>query len=574
MAEHEANTREDEVQQRTRSGRAVKVSTRYQKNVSGKIAKLFTPKSYHAAMEQDDAHKWKKAYDQEIDFLQTIENLHVAERPKGEVAVIPAMKIFEYKHDNVTGKMRHKVRIVARGDLQKYHATSSETFAPVASTEAIRLLFAIAAQENLVVRQADVSTAFLYGRRKEKIYLELPSGHSDKRGKEVIWTGNTAIYGLDDASRRWNDTIVLHLKEKGFKPRPYDSCIYTKWANNEIFLVVVYVNDMGYIGRDEDCIRDFEKKLQQKFKIKIKETSDKFLGYKVLREPGRIKLHQSNMIQDLSDKVEMSQGKEVAIPMEEKLILGPEGDIIEDRRLYQAIVGSLLYINGATRPDISFAVNLLSNFMSEPRKSHLTYAKRVVKYFHDTKDYCIEYNAGENINVQAQVDPDYANNKNDRRSVSGCMVCINESPVTWKIKTQKMVTLSSTESEYVRMSMATQEIIWMRRVLEFIRYTMEEPTKLCCDNQGAIKIARNPRSHGRVKHIDVREHFIRKKIKQEEVQLKYVPSKSMTADMLTKNLGRVKFRKFRDSILTMLSRENVNDRMISDNTLKLKQKSP
>jgi len=150
------------------------------------------------------------------------------------------------------------------------------------------------------------------------------------------------------------------------------------------------------------------------------------------------------------------------------------------------------------------------------------------------------------------VDSEYPNDRVDRKSVTGYVTCINETPIMWKTKKQSIVTLSSTEAEYVGMTMMVIELIWLFQILIFVNMFPQEKVTLGVDNQSAIKIAKNPKQHGRTKHIDVLRHFIREKISDGILNLKYVQTDEMVADIFTKNLGRTKFEKFRGMIMDNL----------------------
>ena len=177
-----------------------KQPSRFQDYIMAKLAKTHTPRSYSQAIDRNDVEKWKEAYDKEIESLETVGEIKMIRRPLDK-EVIPTHDIFEVKHDNITGKERYKVRIVARGDKQTERPPWTETFAPVVRSEAVRVFFATAAQYGTHVKQADISTAFLYGRTKKPVYLELPAGHSKNDGQRYVWESYTAIYGLDDASQ-------------------------------------------------------------------------------------------------------------------------------------------------------------------------------------------------------------------------------------------------------------------------------------------------------------------------------------------------------------------------------------
>lgn len=207
---------------------------------------------------------------------------------------------------------------------------------------------------------------------------------------------------------------------------------------------------------------------------------------------------------------------------------------------FQSIVGSLLYAAMATRPDIAFAVSVISKFCSCPNETHMTAAKRVLKYLKRTMTLKLKFEqSGQGLECYS--DADWAGDHDDRHSTTGNLSLLAGASVSWISKKQSVVALSTAEAEYVAVSSATQEIVWLRRLLAEIGYPEKGPTLLWEDNQGTIAIARNPVSHGRTKHIDIRHHFVREAVINKIVDLKYCPTEYMVADILTKALPRPRF---------------------------------
>ena len=245
----------------------------------------------------------------------------------------------------------------------------------------------------------------------------------------------------------------------------------------------------------------------------------------------------------------MENGKNQVTPMEAKLIMAPTKSVMEEIRLYQAVVGSIMYANGTTRPDISFVTNQLARQASQPGKEHLAYGKRAIKYLDGTSTMGLLFTGKLDLELTGDVDSEYAGDTMDRKSMTGWLIDLNGTPVMWQSKQHSIVTTSSTESEYVGYTMIAKSITWIRNVLKFMGFNMSQPTKVRVDNQGAMKMAETPKQHGRTKHIDVRYHYIREKVSDGTIELVYCPTKEMRADMLTKSLDRVKFEKFRDTML-------------------------
>ena len=216
-------------------------------------------------------------------------------------------------------------------------------------------------------------------------------------------------------------------------------------------------------------------------------------------------------------------------------------------KIYDFInVGCLMYYATTTRPDLAYSIGILARYMSEPSETHWSGVKRVFRYIKGSIDYGLVFSEGGDNSLVGYSDADWAGDIDNRRSTSGYTYYIGNSLVSWSSKKQATVAKSSTEAEYVALSLATQESIWLRRLLESIRHTTASPTVIYEDNQGAIEISKNPKHHNRTKHIDVSFHFTRERVSSKEVTVVHCPTSDMIADVMTKALGRVQFQKLRD----------------------------
>jgi hypothetical protein len=247
----------------------------------------------------------------------------------------------------------------------------------------------------------------------------------------------------------------------------------------------------------------------------------------------------------------MTGCKPISIPLEQNVKLsGDEGELVEDTTMYRRIVGSLIYMT-ITRPDLSYAVGVVSQFMQTSRKSHLDAVKRILKYIKHTLQCGIFYEAKRQLQVHGYTDADWAGNVSNRRSTSGFMFSFGSGAVSWSSKKQPTVALSSTKAEYKGATIAaceaiaTCETIWLQKLLSNLGQSLDAPIVICCDNISSILLANNPVYHARTKHIEVHYHFIRKKVLAKEIDLIHVSTKDQVVDIFTKALGTNKLRKFR-----------------------------
>ena len=203
-----------------------------------------------------------------------------------------------------------------------------------------------------------------------------------------------------------------------------------------------------------------------------------------------------------------------------------------------------MYATTMTRPDIAFAVSTLSQYLESPRTTHLAAVTRVFRYLSGTKDVNLIL-GGSQTTLTGYTDADWAS-QTHRHSISGFAYFVGSGAINWSSKKQPIITLSSTEAEYVALTHASKDAIWIQKLINELSsiFSSKLPTTLHCDNQGAICLSKDSTFHGRTKHIDVHFHFIRQTISNGHITLKYCPTDEMIADIFTKSLTHVKFKRF------------------------------
>ena len=274
----------------------------------------------------------------------------------------------------------------------------------------------------------------------------------------------------------------------------------------DTFYIGVYVDDIIVAEKDESKMENVKKQLSSKFDIKDLGRLSYFLGISIVQEQeGRVTwMGQPAYTQKLLTKTGMSDCKPVKTPVDpgQRLVKASEAERALDQPLYQSVVGSLMYLAMCTRPDIAYAVGMLGRFSSKPNRSHWTAVKWVLRYLKGTNDLGILYKG--DSGMQGYSDADWAGDTDDRKSTSGYMFLIAGGPVSWKSKKQSTVALSTAEAEYVALSTATQECMWMQKLLSELGNPPDGPTTILEDNQSSIAMARNPQFHGRAKHINIK----------------------------------------------------------------------
>jgi len=298
-------------------------------------------------------------------------------------------------------------------------------------------------------------------------------------------------------------------------------------------------------------MKNLKHELQSTFKITDLGEPSKIVGIEIDhdRTNNTLIISQKQFLGMILKKQSMENANSVGMPMDPAIKLNPsEGELEGNHqenfsKSFASLIGSLMYLAVATRPDIAYAVYRLGSFMSNPNMSHWTAAKRILHYLSGTKDYGITYRAdkpesGEN-HFKGYSDASYANNE-DLTSVSGYVFLMNGGAISWGSKKQTDVALSSTESEYIALADTTREAVWLCNLLKGLKYDQPKPIMIYGDNSGSLAIAKNPQYHKRTKHFDTRNHYIRQKVKEGIVEVKYCPTANMTADIFTKPLPKPK----------------------------------
>lgn len=255
-------------------------------------------------------------------------------------------------------------------------------------------------------------------------------------------------------------------------------------------------------------------------------------------------LCQHKYAKDLLKKFGMLKCKPISTPMEPNAkMCAHEGKDLEDATMYRQLVGSLLYLT-LTRPDISYAVGVMSRYMRNPKTPHLEAVSRILRYVKGTIDYGLLYKKGEDCKLVGYCDADYAGDHDTRRSTTGYVFMLGSGAISWCSKRQPTVSLSTTEAEYRAAAMAAQESTWLIRLMNDLHQLVDYAVPLHCDNQSAVRLAENPVFHARTKHVEVHYHFIREKVLEEEIEMRQIKSKDQVADLFTKGLSGSKFESF------------------------------
>ncbi|KAJ9545152.1 hypothetical protein OSB04_024859 [Centaurea solstitialis] len=447
----------------------------------GGFLSQFEPTKTQDALSDPD---WVRAMQEEIAEFERNRVWRLVERPR-RIRIIDLRWIFRNKKDENDLIIRNKARLVAKGYRQHEGIDYDETFAPVARIEAIRIFLAYAAHKNMKVFQMDVKCAFLNRELQEVVYVEQPEG-------------------LKQAPRARYETLTIYLLGSGYKKGTVDHTLFLRRSDNHLTVVQIYVDDIIFASTNPESWTEFEQIMKSRFQMSMMGELTFFLGLQVRQTPQGIFINQSKYTHDILKSFDFNGPKSASTPMSTSFQLDADlsGNPV-DQKVYRAIIGSLLYLT-AIRPDIMFATCVCACFQCDPRESHLGAVKRILKYLKGTPNFGLWYPKDSGFELTAFTDSDHSGCKLNRKSTSGDCQFLGDRLVH---------------------SMKIQ--------LADYGYTMHR-IPIYCDSSSAIQIAANPVQHSRMKHIDIRYHFIKDHVKKGNVELFFVESERQIADLFTK----------------------------------------
>jgi hypothetical protein len=504
------------------------------------------PRTLHDALQRDDAPLWQEAAKSEYSALLEHGVWDLAECPPNRKP-IGCGWVFRIKYNADGSVERYKARLVAKGFAQKPHLDYTETFAPVVKFGSLRTIIAVAAMEDLELDSMDISSAFLNGDLEEEIFMTQPEGFAVPGKEHLVCRLKKSLYGLKQSPRQWYHKLNETFIQLGFRRIQSDNCIYVWAKDGQRIMIPVFVDDLTLAATGRPLMDSIKAELQRKFKMRDLGPLHYILGIQVIRDRSKrlIYLSQAKHIDDVLAKHNMTNCRPVSTPLDKSVTLSnddspdtPEETAYMRSVPYLSAVGSLMYLSVGTRPDIAYAVGALSRFNSNPGRIHWQQCQRVFRYLQGTRDLMLQYGGKSDIKLDVYSDADYAGDLDSARSTSGYAAFVGTSLVSWASRRQPVVAKSTTEAEYIAANEAGSEGVWFRSFLEELGYPQKSATALYMDNQSAIKVGKNPEHHSRMKHLNTKYHWLREQVEDRTFSLEYVPTDTMTADILTKPLER------------------------------------
>ena len=545
-------------------------------------------------LKADDCNEFFKAQVSELKGLEeadVFDYQEISSFPK-DAQLLNAIWSYRRKRRPDGTLLKYKSRICADGSMQQYGVDYWETYAPVVHWSTVRLILVLSAMLGLKSRQIDYTQAFPQANLSDPVYMKIPQGWKvDKETNKLVQSSDPSffdrrhfiklkknLYGCKQAGRNW----YLHLKEgllsRGFKQSNLDPCLFI----SENCLLVLYTDDCCIFAHDDKTIDDLRKSLEDDFLLKDEGDIQDFLGIRLSSsvENGQVTINmvQTGLIDQILEDVGLTTKSNVKhVPANAVLQPNPNAPRFEATWNYRSVIGKLNFLAQNTRPDISMAVHQCARYVNNPNSSHMEAVKYLCRYLLQTRTRGLILRPNGNTSLDAYVDSDFAGTwststssmRQSCLSRTGYVITYGGCPIHWASKLQSEIALSTTEAEYIALSMCARELIPLRSVLNDIAKRFKIPefagslaspmsktfsktyrSIVYEDNAGCLEIAMNPEQYRpRTKHIGIKWHHFRDQIASGALEIQKIDTTQNWADIFTKPLPRTQFEFLRKQMM-------------------------
>ena len=425
---------------------------------------------------------------------------------------------------------------------------------------------ALTAHHDMELHQMDVKTAFLNGDLDETIYMKQPEGFIQAGSEHLVCKLKKSIYGLKQASRQWYKKFDSVISSFGFTENLVDECVYLKTSGNNFIFLVLYVDDILLASTNVKLLKETKSFLSNNFDMKDLGEASYVLGIEIKRDRTRklLGLSQKNYIAKVLKRFNMEKCSTGEVPMSkgDKLTKNKskDGKDTMDSKPYARLVGSLMYAQVCTRPDLAFAVGIMSRFQSNPSHQHWVAGKKVLRYLQGTKSHMLVYRQVEDLKLVGYSDSDFAGNfPTSKKSTCGYVYMMAGGAVAWKTMKQTLVTTSTMQAEYIAVYETMCEGLWIKNFLiqtEVLSHIVADALVIYCDNEAAVYFCKNNKRSSNSKHIDLKYYDVRQRVKRGEVSVLSINTNSQLADPFTKALAVGVFKEHIKNMGVLPSLEN------------------
>jgi spore germination protein GerM len=337
----------------------------------------------------------------------------------------------------------------------------------------------------------DVKSVFLNGIPQEEVYVEQPKGFLDPHYPQHVYKLKKALYGLKQAPRGWYERLTTYLLDKGFTRGQTDQTLFIRNQGNHKLIAQIYVDDIIFGATLDSQAHEITEEMIQEFEMSMIGELTYFLGLQVKQTSEGIFISQAKYAKDLVKRFGLDGKSHARTPMSTNVKMSADLTSKQvDLTLYRSMIDSLLYLT-ASRPDIAFCVGVCAQFQANPKESHLTAVKRIIRYVNATVNYGICFSRKTNLVLARYSNADWAGNFDDRKSTSGDCFYVGTNLVAWMSRKQASISLSTAEAEYIAAGSCCTQLLWMKKLLCDYGFT-QDTMVIHCDNTSAINISRNP----------------------------------------------------------------------------------
>jgi hypothetical protein len=497
------------------------------------------PDNIHQELSGDNSNRWRQAAETELDQLEKLQ-VWTAVEPKKGTKVIGARWVFALKRDPSGAITKYKARYVARGFNQRPGQDCGDTYAPTASLATLRLLFSISTQQGYVSHSFDVSSAYLYSPIDEEVYVKPPTElRPNLKGK--VLRLKKALYGTKQAGRCWWLHFKTILENLNFSALEVESSLYVYKRDSTSIYIWMHVDDGLVVSNSPSAVTELRQQLTQHLDIKWKDNVNQIVGLNVRHNESGLFLKQHLLAQQIVNSYTRKTVHQNTTLPDSQLTTSNLPPV--NPSTFRSVLGSLMYLACGTRPDLSYAVNLLARFSNVPSTEHWSALDHLVGYIRKNPRKGIRFTPGE-ASVKLYVDAGWGGEH--ERSTTGYILQHYGNPISWGSKRQDVVAMSTCAAEYVALSTATQTLANLKIVLDDINpVTIYE---ILCDNQAAVLVATDNASRKKTRYLQRAFYFVNDFVRRNQVKLYWIPNSDQIADIFTKRLAATKHREATSTI--------------------------
>src|SRR6185312_4739216 len=429
-----------------------------------------------------------------------------------------------------------KARLCFPGHRQQKGIDYINSSSPTVAMASFRLFLMFCKLRKKILMHIDIRNAYLHARVEEDVYMRQPPGFIDEDHPDHVCKLKQSLYGMHQSGHNWHNLINGDLISHGLRRSEHDPCVYYRFEGSSKWLILCLYVDDQLIGGDAESSRMVIAHLKSKYNVSAEGDIKRYLGINVTTGRGPWKLDQSREIEEFLHEYGMDTAKPVDRPGDaalkyDEVIEGPK----VNQPQYRSIIGGLLWFAIATRPDILYAVNIVAQFQQAPTTRAWTAVKRIMKYLKGSMNIGVTIDP-KNDEIDIYSDANHGDiSLDDRKSISGGAYYLGGSLIHWTCRKQRTPAHSSAESELIGASDVVREGVWLLRLGEIIG--TKGPLQLHMDNKAARDIAESKGLTRRVKHLEIRDAYVRILRERGVIRIIQVKSEENRADVLTKAFG-------------------------------------